>query len=398
MVRTPWRCYTILMALAAAAPAAAKDAQKLSTPAANAAIRPDAGAPAAVSPTPQPAGPQSGQWPRLLEKSPSQPQPAWPEADVKAAREACAAVLAGSDVVAVPVEPIREGECGAPAPVMLISVGRNPQVTLSTPATVTCELAAALDRWVKSDVQPAARELLGAPVIRIEVMSAYSCRAAYGRKNNRMSEHGRANALDVAAFLTEKAGGVELLADWGPTDRDIRAHAAAAAAAGKAAARSEANKKPAESAAAVAGQSPAPPAGPGAGSAAEPDGAPAQAAALRGPVVEPDGALGLSSGAHSWRQPPPVLSLTPPARLGGPKAAEQSAPVRHEAPARGATAIAKEGAGPTRAASAKARFLRRLHASACKAFGTILGPEANEAHRNHFHIDLAERKGGSYCE
>ena len=28
----------------------------------------------------------------------------------------------------------------------------------------------------------------------------------------------------------------------------------------------------------------------------------------------------------------------------------------------------------------------------------VLGPEANDAHREHFHLDLAPRPGSSYCE
>ena len=44
------------------------------------------------------------------------------------------------------------------------------------------------------------------------------------------------------------------------------------------------------------------------------------------------------------------------------------------------------------------RFLRAAHSSACRRFGTVLGPEANEAHRNHFHLDMAERKRSNYCE
>jgi len=37
-------------------------------------------------------------------------------------------------------------------------------------------------------------------------------------------------------------------------------------------------------------------------------------------------------------------------------------------------------------------FLRDIHAGACRIFGTTLGPEANEAHRNHFHLDMTERR------
>ena len=42
-----------------------------------------------------------------------------------------------------------------------------------------------------------------------------------------------------------------------------------------------------------------------------------------------------------------------------------------------------------------ARVLRRLHASACGPFSTVLGPDADRHHRDHFHFDL--RDGGTYC-
>lgn len=44
------------------------------------------------------------------------------------------------------------------------------------------------------------------------------------------------------------------------------------------------------------------------------------------------------------------------------------------------------------------KFLRAAHKSACGIFGTVLGPEANDAHRDHFHLDLAPRRRSSYCE
>lgn len=33
-------------------------------------------------------------------------------------------------------------------------------------------------------------------------------------------------------------------------------------------------------------------------------------------------------------------------------------------------------------------FLRDVHDGACDLFGTVLGPDYNEAHRDHFHIDM----------
>lgn len=48
---------------------------------------------------------------------------------------------------------------------------------------------------------------------------------------------------------------------------------------------------------------------------------------------------------------------------------------------------------------AERAFLRRLHGSACKRFGTVLGPDYNGAHANHFHFDMAQsmKDGSSYC-
>lgn len=41
--------------------------------------------------------------------------------------------------------------------------------------------------------------------------------------------------------------------------------------------------------------------------------------------------------------------------------------------------------------------LRQMHRAACGTFGTVLGPEANAAHRDHFHFDTARYRSGSYC-
>jgi hypothetical protein len=40
------------------------------------------------------------------------------------------------------------------------------------------------------------------------------------------------------------------------------------------------------------------------------------------------------------------------------------------------------------------QFLRAVHDGACGTFSTVLGPEANAEHRNHFHVDLMPRHVG----
>jgi hypothetical protein len=39
-------------------------------------------------------------------------------------------------------------------------------------------------------------------------------------------------------------------------------------------------------------------------------------------------------------------------------------------------------------------FLRVVHGSACKRFGTVLGPDYNAAHRDHLHVELGR---GRFC-
>jgi len=43
------------------------------------------------------------------------------------------------------------------------------------------------------------------------------------------------------------------------------------------------------------------------------------------------------------------------------------------------------------------RILRRLHRAACGPFGTVLGPESDVFHRDHFHFDTARYRSGAYC-
>ena len=58
--------------------------------------------------------------------------------------------------------------------------------------------------------------------------------------------------------------------------------------------------------------------------------------------------------------------------------------------------LVKDAASPTATDFA---FLQNVRAAACVSFTTVLGPGANPAHAEHFHVDLAQRKGGyRICE
>src|SRR5262245_54997879 len=170
---------------------------------------------------------KSSGWSVVLTPGPkdatSTPAPAtWSKQEIDDGRVRCAAMLKDLDLVAVPADPIREGEaCGSPAPMKLVSIGSNPPIAFSPPPMLTCDMIAALHKWLQRDVQPLARKHLGAPIVGLKVMSAYSCRNAYGRAKTRLSEHARVNALDFGELLTAQGETTQVVADWGPIQRDV---------------------------------------------------------------------------------------------------------------------------------------------------------------------------------
>lgn len=47
--------------------------------------------------------------------------------------------------------------------------------------------------------------------------------------------------------------------------------------------------------------------------------------------------------------------------------------------------------------SGDAKIMRAAWTSACGPFGTVLGPQANRFHLDHFHVDTARYRSGPYC-
>ncbi len=48
-------------------------------------------------------------------------------------------------------------------------------------------------------------------------------------------------------------------------------------------------------------------------------------------------------------------------------------------------------------AASTSKALKRMHKGACGPFGTVLGPNADRFHQDHFHFDTARYRSGSYC-
>lgn len=93
------------------------------------------------------------------------------------------------------------GECGAVDAVALENVllPDDANVTLTPPATLRCTMAEAVVNWLRDDVAPAALKL-GAPLRGVDNYDSYECRGRNRVRGATLSEHGRANALDVRGF------------------------------------------------------------------------------------------------------------------------------------------------------------------------------------------------------
>ena len=185
--------------------------------------------------------------------------------------------------------PIKQGLCGTPAPILLRSLGRDAEVEIDPPATVSCELAKALSDWV-DDLQRYAEALLGSTVVKLRA-SSYVCRNVYNRADPPLSQHALANALDLSEFVLASGEHITVREDW--NQRFANAELP-----------------------------------------------------LRNPIH-------LTNASGSLQ--------TVVAYLQG-----------------------------------KSAFIQSAHEDACRIFGTVLGPRANRAHHDHFHLDIKERRA-SFC-
>jgi len=118
--------------------------------------------------------------------------------------------------------------CAAVGAVQLLDIG-TPVANLGA---MTCPLARQFARWAREAMQPAAKAWLGSRVVKVESFGTYSCRPVNSRPGARLSEHGRANAVDIGAFVLADGRRITILAGWNGDDADVRRFLRAVHAAG----------------------------------------------------------------------------------------------------------------------------------------------------------------------
>jgi hypothetical protein len=136
----------------------------------------------------------------------------WSRSTVLAERQECAQRLKGLPIVYKPMAPFGQaGGCGAAA---ALKISQISGVTIVPPAELTCDMTEALHGWLSSSVLPAARLELKKKVVKINNASAYVCRRRNGLASGKLSEHAKANALDIATLGFDDGSAISIKGDW----------------------------------------------------------------------------------------------------------------------------------------------------------------------------------------
>jgi hypothetical protein len=104
----------------------------------------------------------------------------------------------------------RVSGCGIAEPVRLRAVDG---VILTTPATVNCAAARALQTWVRDGLVPALGRT-GGGVTTLRVVASYACRTRNSQSGARLSEHARGNAIDIAGIGLASGQELSVLDHW----------------------------------------------------------------------------------------------------------------------------------------------------------------------------------------
>ena len=115
---------------------------------------------------------------------------------------ACRLALTEAIAIAPSIPDIKgAGGCGGEDLVRLeaIVLPDKRRVSVKPAAILRCPMASALADWIRSDIAPLA-ERLGSAVADLDNFNSFECRGRNRVVGAKLSEHGRANALDVRAF------------------------------------------------------------------------------------------------------------------------------------------------------------------------------------------------------
>jgi hypothetical protein len=165
----------------------------------------------------KPVPPTPGDKPAAQATAPGSPVPASPVPGPAAAPappplSACRLALTDAIAIAPSIPDIHgAGGCGGDDLVRLEAVvlPDKRQVTLKPPAILRCAMASQIADWVRTDIAPLTLSL-GSVISVLDNFDSFECRGRNRVVGAPLSEHGRANALDVRAFRLANGQSISL--------------------------------------------------------------------------------------------------------------------------------------------------------------------------------------------
>jgi hypothetical protein len=162
------------------------------------------------APSVEPENPSAAK-PAESERPAEQAAPAAPQLS------ACRTALTEEIAIAPSIPDIHgAGGCGGTDLVRLeaIVLPNKHRVAVTPAATLRCPMATAIADWVRTDIVPLT-EKLGSEISALDNFDSYECRGFNRIPGAHLSEHGRANALDVRALKLADGRSISL------TDRTV---------------------------------------------------------------------------------------------------------------------------------------------------------------------------------
>lgn len=138
---------------------------------------------------------------------------------IKQNPDLCLKALERTDIAFRPLDDQPGGACPLVNIVQVSSAG----TAFNRSFMASCPLAAGWEIFRHNTLQQAAAEHFRQPVARVEHLGTYACRNVYHRPEGRLSEHARANAIDIAAFILADGTRIGVERDWDSTDQPRKA-------------------------------------------------------------------------------------------------------------------------------------------------------------------------------
>ena len=133
--------------------------------------------------------------------------------------ELCLQTLRQTDIQFRPLDDKLGGECPLVNIVEVSAAG----VRFNHSFMAFCPLAAAWEIFRHNTLQQTADKYFHQLVTRVEHLGTYACRNIYNRAEGRISEHARANAIDVTTFVLADGTQINVRRDWNSNSQPQKA-------------------------------------------------------------------------------------------------------------------------------------------------------------------------------